>query len=1679
MRLSSSAALALKDLSSSIPLKDRLSSSNIISFPSDQDEPIPTRLNDDKTSRSASFSIPNRDEPTATLSADKSTDFPNNGNIISMTTSSADQSAYVFDKDKLNSMTTPSGDKTTHLADKDRVSPTSNAYEDMSTNFFEKDKGKSSSSIQGDKISSSVTSTSKWDKDGPPTSISYNVPEKDKVKTTSLPNESKTTASNPEADKPNTTLLSTSEDDKTVSITDKDRDKTTGSDSESGKATITPLSQDKGQPSSSIPAEPQIYVSNQTSVLTQSTPVSLTYSLSKSTRSVFSSRLIISTSTDLTTPEDETTKTGGPPIIMYTLTFESSSQAIASSSPLSKPEVASSGTGLLPSKASLFPSKPSLTVIATNQISSMTFPGFATVPASMTEAAPSDQGLFTNATTAATPVWTPSMLGNAYGGGYIVTPSIYVTKLPYLNGPSDDVPPGYGSLSIPEESQIIRNSSVPFANKDKVLIAPYQTKSKSALPIIVLTGALSKTITPSYRSFSVPEVSTLISFNSVPSINNDKNSKALYQTGSNTTLSLILPTSAKGGAVSSIYGSNTTPRASIVISISPVPLLGSYQDSTPLGNQSNFFLPLTVSTSDKDNVTLPITVGQDLPSGVINNRPLSAQASIIAINSTILYSVAQDSTIKAITRVTNVAGATKAIKTPEPEVLTSSDLSGKVETTLLPLASATIFPAMESMNMTKLLPNTLGSSSIVIFGTKRVVSGISTLVPAPTGSPTTGVVSSENTLALEPPGTFVALGETSYMLGNGGSALLTIGLTKQEVEVSTTTSEPDSTRPTTESQSSQSADNPPFLGQLISGGLTFSNTTSGPKDLTTPATSNGEGRPGAPVITASPLLAFSESNSLINLSSQTGKGTDNLSSPIESFLGLLGSSSASIGSKPNISVSIFQPPISPELSVSSAAAAPLSTIQLSSVSALVDFATPITLFPLAVSSPLSPSLTEAAIDMTQSSSAKDQVSILENSYPSGTPISLSGASELPRSSATPPIGNDILASEKPTLPRAAIFTSGVSEISESSAAMVTGGTQILSAKDQVSALAQTFKPSTSLTTANGSTTPSSVTSALGGTQLSLTQDQVLVAGDLSAPIIASALTNVVVSSTFPNGSSLVSEVPNVLVPASALSLIRGSSFVPNIETTAPSNLLGGLPLAGTSAISPTAAGIQENPLNVGVTSELTKASTEMGGESNTASGQPSEAIKAAITGVRGQTSLVTGPEPEQSVTTSRTSQSGPGENAVNGRPDLDGISASSALEATAAVQGNGATTTPSVDIIAPNSPLTLTSDEQGTPASQIANATTTPPAGEIVPTPFTMGLSNQQQTSINLISSANPTFTFGGINSILIDMLPPSEQPTAVSQVGNAVTTPGSGAITISTSIILFASEQQTGAGQISGANPTLTSGGINPGSAATPPSNDQDTAATQVIGVNSTPFALDITSGSLTTLPSGEQNPNASQVGDANVTPAFIGIGSGSFTTSPSTEQTTAKTLGPVTTINVGAGPSSFTTLPSSEQKTTSGQAFNANAAAGTSMISSNLLPPFPSTKQGEASGQSSDANMTSTAGDVTSNLVTTLSSTKQDITVGQAIVTSTNAALSASGGAIGGQTGRSPSQSFPLSSGNLGLSSTGVGSLSPIGNAGNGNLTMLLNPTALPLFQGSATKLPQSFSAVLTGILFCFLLL
>ncbi|KAL9127192.1 MAG: hypothetical protein Q9217_003879 [Psora testacea] len=637
--------------------------------------------------------IPSQSSPFSVPSIDK----PSSVSIDSITSDKAKPSFTYSGKDDKTSATTPAtipahskpstttseDTKSTPFSDRDKDKPSTTSSGDNATAHTDKDKDKSALDTGYDKTSSSITRTSIPATDEPNAVAStktVNFPDKDQGKSTILP--------------------------------DKDKDKPT---SEEGKSkTRSPLLSGP-----SVPAKDQPSVVNLTSILTQSTPVGLTLSLTRPTTSLFSSRPESSLLTQMTSMNT------GAPVIVYSVTIRPPSPVTTSSPYASKPEIASIGTAVLPSKDSIFQSKPSLTIVATDEVRSTTFPGFAIVPSPTVQPpSPSEKAPYPNATSATTPVWTPAMLGNAYGGGFIIKPSIYVTKLPYPNGPSEGVPPGYGSLSAPRVATNISNGSLPSGDKDKYSESSIQNGVNYHSPNSTHTSNKDVTVLPSFDS-TIPMLST-ISNSSLPSMGKDRPSEAPYQT--------------------------------------------ELKYSTPL------FSP----TGGKDETALPSVTDLDLKSA-------PGQPSIITTDSAILLSVLPGSTTEAAASIATATVATTVTASSESAMLSFSGLGGEAETTLPPLVSAAILSAVESTNEMQPLPVGVGTSPTVIFGTKHVASGGPLPLASPASILAATLATSGGAPTVKVSSIVAISGEeaeTSSTLGNGKSVLVIVGSTAYEIEAS-------------------------------------------------------------------------------------------------------------------------------------------------------------------------------------------------------------------------------------------------------------------------------------------------------------------------------------------------------------------------------------------------------------------------------------------------------------------------------------------------------------------------------------------------------------------------------------------------------------------------------------------------------------------------------------------------------------------------------------------------------------------------------------------------------------------------------------------------------------------------------------------------------------------------------
>ena len=608
---------------------------------------------------------------------------------------------YIPDKDKTTTPIMMPFSSSLPVKDRDENSPTSST--DKPTSVSDKDKDKPSAKDE--------SSTPLISKDDKPSSL----PDKDKDKST-IKSEPTTTASSKD-DKPSSlpdknndkTTIPTSTNDKTSSLLDEDKAKhktmapllsyeklsslpnndkssSIASNSKDDKGSNTP---NKDQPSSLA--------------VTQGIPVRLTLSLDKPTSSSLAG---------VTTSEAEV----GPPVIIYSLTLPSETPSATVTSTISgKPEGSSLGTATFPSTAPIFSSKPetpnsrigepsktvsvfqimpSLTISSTPEITS--FPGYQIVPSPTEESSPSEKGAYTNATSSVIPVWTPGNLGHGYGGGFIITPSIYVTKLPFPNGPSEGVPPGYDTSSVPELSMSISNSSLPSVSKDKDSKSSLPTSLSSALSFPSLSGDKGKpehTNLPSSVRGSIQSFSRPISLDTIPSL-------GPYKKYSQT------PTGSTGHVSESAMSKTLSESGTgtILVSISKVP------------------------TSDKSSSFEVTLLTTEIPSSTTKDR-----GSVSAVSGAIKFSISDSAALSTLIHSGKPIVQTSINKptasTPMSAVVTQQ--SNKPEQTTSKIELSSLTSASQGLSLMGSLPVFKGSS-IDISGTKDIVNGGSIVSPSPT-----------------------------------------------------------------------------------------------------------------------------------------------------------------------------------------------------------------------------------------------------------------------------------------------------------------------------------------------------------------------------------------------------------------------------------------------------------------------------------------------------------------------------------------------------------------------------------------------------------------------------------------------------------------------------------------------------------------------------------------------------------------------------------------------------------------------------------------------------------------------------------------------------------------------------------------------------------------------------------
>lgn len=232
-----------------------------------------------------------------------------------------------------------------------------------------------------------------------------------------------------------------------------------------------------------MPAKDLTSSSSNLIFVSQNIPASLTSGLVQSTKPEIYSKPEISTFptenkpsslpsvSDLSASSKVATP-GGPPVIVYSMTLSALTVPTLTVAGLaSKPEISNLITTVSPSKKSVFPSSPSLTVLSTLSVSTkLEFPGYEIVPSPSSISGLPNKDKILEKTSSTIPVWTQELLGNAYGGGFIATPSLYVTKLPYPSAPSEGVPPGYGDSKLGVVIVAVSNLQISGGKDNKTTI---------------------------------------------------------------------------------------------------------------------------------------------------------------------------------------------------------------------------------------------------------------------------------------------------------------------------------------------------------------------------------------------------------------------------------------------------------------------------------------------------------------------------------------------------------------------------------------------------------------------------------------------------------------------------------------------------------------------------------------------------------------------------------------------------------------------------------------------------------------------------------------------------------------------------------------------------------------------------------------------------------------------------------------------------------------------------------------------------------------------------------------------------------------------------------------------------------------------------------------------------------
>ncbi|CAD6575177.1 MAG: hypothetical protein ASARMPRED_007122 [Alectoria sarmentosa] len=488
------------------------------------------------------------------------------------------------------------------------------------------------------------------------------------------------------------------------------------------------------------PSKPALSSSSPGETAVSSLQSSIVYSLPQPSLALLS----ISTSS-----RAETLGTGGLSAILSTNTIPIIPLQTGISS---RPEVP--GTAAPSSSVVGFPSFVSLIASATVGVSStLEFPGYGIVPSPINAPGSPREEIISNATSSIIPVYTAALLGNAYGGGFISTPSVYVTKLPYPNGPSSGIPPGYGS----ESSITIIENNVTAVNLGASTSAPGPES---------MTGIESPTLATTITSNGSVLISSLGASTSAP--------------GPQSTTGIGLPafTATIASNVSILFGSLGASIISATISESE----GStptFVSLSPFGGEVG---------QESGSIAVPNVVSIEVPSSLGVGMEASVASSATATAQTGNSGSGSANVVTALIAATSPAGALSAeVNQVSNAVLSSLAAAG------LPTSSVNVQVAVVGSSTT-LIVGMSGAAAVSSFPISTLIGGVvnlssvATLSPLDVGSPTSTLT--EGTAKLSPVATVLGTGPSSFPISTPieGAAILSPVVTVSPLGVGSPTS---------------------------------------------------------------------------------------------------------------------------------------------------------------------------------------------------------------------------------------------------------------------------------------------------------------------------------------------------------------------------------------------------------------------------------------------------------------------------------------------------------------------------------------------------------------------------------------------------------------------------------------------------------------------------------------------------------------------------------------------------------------------------------------------------------------------------------------------------------------------------------------------------------------------------